>query len=142
MTEPTMQELGASKRNEPVIVFSLATNDAHGNDTGKVSAIQLEDAIDLQWGEIGSEPRYSISRDTEGYILKLSRKRFRILGKTDWYGNWCWTAIPMKMSEAVKFLNYLSADDRWHCEGGWCDLTDAYVEAKVTPELLEDVRSL
>jgi len=122
------------------VVVSLATNDAHGVDTGRVSAIQLGNgAIDLQWGEIGSEPRYSVSRTDDGYILRISRKRFRVLGKTDWYGNWCWTAVPMEMDEAVKLLNYLSGDDRWHCEGGWCDLTDAYTEAKVTPELLADV---
>ena len=122
------------------VVISLATNDEHGNDTGRVSASQWGDgAIDLQWGEIGSEPRYSVSRTNDGYILRLSRKRFRALGRTDWYGNWCWTAVPMEIAEAVKFLNYLSTDDRWHCEGGWCDLTDAYTEAKVTAELLADI---
>jgi hypothetical protein len=122
------------------VVISLATNDVHGNDTGRVSAIQLGNgAIDLQWGAIGSEPRYSVSRTDDGYILRISRKRFHALGKTDWYGNWCWTGVPMEMAEAVKLLNYLSADDRWHCEGGWCDLTNAYTEAKVTPELLADI---
>src|SRR5208283_4254485 len=99
-------------------------------------AIQLEDAIDLHWGEIGSEPHYSVLRTAKGYFLRLSRQRFRILGKNDWYGNWCWTAITMERSEAVRFLNYLSGDDRWHCEGGWCDLTDSYTEGKITPELL------
>ena len=121
------------------VIFSLATNDEHGIDTGRVSAIQLDDAIDLQWGEIGSEPRYSVARTDQGYYLRLSRKRFRILGKGDWYGNWCWTAITMEKSEAAKFLNYLSEDDRWHCEGGWCDLTDRYTERKITPELLQEL---
>jgi hypothetical protein len=39
----------------------------------------------------------------------------------------------MDLGWAAKLLNYLSEDDRWHCDGGWCDLTDAYTEAKVTP---------
>jgi hypothetical protein len=126
-------------------VFSLATNDEHGVDTGRVSAIQFEDAIDLQWGEIGSEPAYSTSRTKDGYILRLGRKRFKILGRGDWYGNWCWTGITMTLETAVEFLNYLSRDDRWHCEGGWCDLTDAYSEGKVTAELMlgvEDCREV
>ena len=114
------------------VTFSLATNDEHGVDTGHVSAIQLDDAIDLHWGEIGSEPRYSI----DGLVLKLSRQKFPILVKADWYGNWCWTAVTMDYCWAAKFLNYLSADDRWHCEGGWCDLTDKYCKGKITPELL------
>ena len=116
------------------VVISLATNDEHGNPTEHVSAVQIGEAIDLQWGEIGSEPRYSI----DGMVLKVSRQRFPILGKQKWYGNWCWTAVTMDGCWAAKFLNYLSGDDRWHCEGGWCDLTDAYTEAKVTPELLAD----
>jgi len=45
----------------------------------------------------------------------------------------------MTTPEAARLLNYLSLDDRWHCEGEWCDLTDAYAIAKVTPELLADV---
>ena len=121
------------------VIISLATNDDHGNDTGRVSAIQLGNGgIDLQWGEIGSEPRYSV----RGGLLHLSRRRFKILGgKHEWVGNWCWSAVTMTAQETARFLNYLSLDDRWHCEGGLCDLTDAYAEAKVTPELLADVDS-
>jgi hypothetical protein len=114
------------------IVFSLCTNDEHGVDTGRVCAVQLDDAIDLHWGEMGSEPRYSI----DGRVLRLSRRHFQITGKQEWYGNWCWTGVSMELAEAVEFLNYLSRDDRWHCEGGWCDLTDAYADGIVTPELI------
>jgi hypothetical protein len=121
-------------------VIELCTNDEHGVDTGHVCAVQVGEAIDLQWGEIGSEPTYSMSRDDKGYILRLGRKRFRALGKTDWYGNWCWTAVPMETAEAVKLLNHLSTDDRWHVEGGWCDLTDAYTDAKITAELLSEAK--
>ena len=42
------------------IAVSLATNDAHGNSTGRVSAVHVEDAIDLQWEEIGGGLRYSM----------------------------------------------------------------------------------
>jgi hypothetical protein len=117
------------------VIISLATNDANGVDTGHVCAIQLDEAIDLRWGEIGSEPSYSI----DGLVLKISRQRFPIFGKQHWYGNCCWTAVTMDLCWATKLLNYLSGDDRWHCEGGWCDLTDAYAEGKVTPQLLEKV---
>lgn len=118
------------------VIISLETNDAHGNDTGKVSAIQLDDAIDLQWGEIGTERGYRI---VAGRYLFLQRQRYEITGTQTWYGNWCWTGVVMDATEAVKLLNNLSKEDRWHCEGGWCDLTDAFAEGKVTQELLEDL---
>jgi hypothetical protein len=121
------------------IIFSLATNDEHGEDTRRVSAIQLDDAIDLHWEFIGREPRYSVTRTAEGYWLRLSRQRFKILGKNDWYGNWCWTAITMDIDEAGRFLNYLSTENRWHCEGGYCDLTDKYEQHNVTAKLLRDL---
>lgn len=116
------------------VIVSLATNDEHGIDTGRVSAVQIGDEIDLQWGERGSEPRYSFS----GNFLCLSRRRFEVLSGKH-VGNWCWSAVTMTTPEAARLLNYLSLDDRWHCEGGVCDLTDAYAIAKVTPELLADV---
>jgi hypothetical protein len=117
------------------IVISLATNDEHGQDTGRVYAIQIEDAIDLQWGERGTEPKYSI----DGGLLKLSRRRFPLWGKRDWYGNWCWTGVVTDLCWAARLLNYVSQDDRWHCEGGWCDLTDAFSEGKVTPAMLTEL---
>ena len=114
------------------LTISICTNDDHGNNTGKVCAVQLDDALELRWEEMGREPRYSLSNG----ILRFSRNRFRYLGFTTWYGNWCWTGVTMDDEEAARFLNYLSQDERWHCEGGWCDLSDAYAEGKVTPEML------
>ena len=114
------------------VVISLLTNDDFGNDTGRVRAIQVEDAIDLEWEVVGRGPKYRIK---DGF-LHLSRATFPITGKRDWYGNWCWTAVSMGMEQACAFLNWLSKEERWHCEGGYCDLTDAWVEAKVTPDLL------
>ena len=116
------------------VIVSLCTNNwRNGEDTGHVSAVQVGDSIDLQWGEIGSEPRYSIT--DEG--LKISHKTFPIRSKRDWYGNWCWTGVSMDEQIAVSLLNYLSKDERWHCEGGVCDLTDAYTDGKVTQEILD-----
>jgi hypothetical protein len=117
------------------VIVSIATNDDHGNDTGRISAIQIGDAIDLHWGEMYSEPRYSI-RDHQ---LRLQRQNFAISGSHTWYGNWCWNAVSMDDAEAAKLLNHLSKDDRWHCEGGWCDLTDAYTEGKVEDAMLDGV---
>jgi hypothetical protein len=119
------------------VILSFATNDDHGNDTGRVSAIHLDDALELQWGEIGSEPRYSV----EGSLLRISRRKFIISGVRTWYGNMVWTGIALDDDEAVRLLNYLSEDDRWHCEGGWCDLSDAYVEGKVTRALISGTNS-
>jgi hypothetical protein len=119
------------------VVISLCTNDEHGIDTGRVAAIHIGNgALELAWGEIGSEPRYSMARTDKGYLLRFGRKHFPALGKTDWYGNWCWTAVPMLAEDAAIFLNHLSTEDRWHCEGGWCDLSDAYCDGKVTAAMV------
>jgi hypothetical protein len=119
------------------VTISLATNDEHGNETGKLSAVQLGNgALDLQWGEIGSEPRYRLLYRK---FLFIQRRRYDVTAVHAWYGNWCWTGVSMQASEAVKLLNNLSNDDRWHCEGGWCDLSDAYAVGAVTAELLADV---
>ena len=124
------------------MTISLCTNDEHGNDTGRVFAVHLDDAVELQWSESGTEPRYSIWHGN----LRLSRKTFSIQGKTfsiqgktDRYGNWCWTGVTMRPAEICRLLNYLSQDDRWHCEGGWCDLTDAYCKGEVLPHLLKEI---
>jgi len=119
-----------------MVIVSLCTNDNHGNDTGHVSAIDLGEAIDLQWAEIGHEPRYSI----EQKVLTIQRKKFAITGRTEWLGNWCWTGVSMVETEAARLLNHLSKDTRWHCEGGWCDLTEAYESGDVIPENLEGVQ--
>jgi hypothetical protein len=81
--------------------------------------------ISLATNDIGSEPRYSVSRTDDGYILRLSRKRFRVLGKTDRYGNWRWTVRQIAPS-ALIMPAVVRAEN-------------AYTEAKVTPELLEGV---
>jgi hypothetical protein len=70
--------------------------------------------ISLATNDIGSEPRYSVSR-----------KRFRVLGKTDRYGNWRWTVRQIAPS-ALTMPAVVRAEN-------------AYTEAKVTPELLEGV---
>ena len=57
----------------------------------------------------------------------------------DWYGNMAWTGVSMSNAAAAALLNYLSKEPRWHCDGGWCELTDAYEKGEVTAEMLEDV---
>ena len=122
-----------------LVIVSLATNDPdNGNETDRVTAVQLyDDALDLQWGEWpqSSAPRWSIKNGR----LKISRRKFAVKSTKDWYGNWCWTGVWMEAEEAVKLLNYLSQDDRWHCEGGYCDLCDAYAAHAVTADLLAEV---
>lgn len=119
----------------PAIHISLCTNDPdNGMDTGKVSAIHVGSALELAWGEIGSEPRYKI----EGNILKFSRQHFNVAGVRDWEGNWCWTGIWMLPDVAAEFLKYIHADDRWHNEGGWADFSDLYEAETLTPIWLEE----
>lgn len=113
-----------------VLHIALATNDPrNGQDTGRVRAIQPGLAIDLQWGDLGREPRYHIK---DGYLW-IHGDKFLITGQRDWVGNWCWRSVQMPIQEACRFLNSLSRNDRWHLEGGICDITDLYEKGKLTP---------
>ena len=38
-------------------------------------------------------------------------------------------------------VGVLSTDDRWHCEGGWCDLTDRPAPVSVPVRLAEDAKA-
>ena len=118
------------------VIVSLATNDDHGNSTGRVSAVEVGGAIELEWAGSGVCPRYSIQ---EG-VLRLSRGKFRIGGVREWYGTMCWTGVAMGNRTAAALLNYLSKEARWHCGGDLCDLTDAYDKGQVTEQLLKGLQ--
>ena len=117
------------------MAVSLATNDEHGNSTGRVSAVHIEDAIELQWEEIGDGPRYSIEDD----VLQISHHKTPIYTSQDWYGNMVWTGVSMSKAAAAALLNALSKEPRWHCEGGWVELTEAYEKGEVTAQHLEGI---
>jgi len=121
-----------------MIDVSILTNDERGNDTGRISAIHLDDALELNWGEIGSAPSYRL---VARKFFFLQRHRYDVHGIREWYGNWCWTGIGLSAEDTARLLNACSKDDRWHVEGGWCDLSDAFVEGKVTPELLAELET-
>lgn len=51
-------------------------------------------------------------------VIKIARRKFRIVGHKEWYGNWCWNAAAMRRREAHRLLRYLFDLGTWRCESG------------------------
>lgn len=118
-----------------LVIVSLCTNDyRNGLDTEHVKAVDIGGAIDIHWTGAGLGPTCRVVSS----FLTIGRKKFPVRSFKEWYGNWCWNAVGMSPKAASDLLNHLSKDDRWVCEGGICDLTDAFDQGKVSAEILAE----
>ncbi len=109
------------------ILIEFACNDpGNGNDTGRVGKIQLviggECAAELDcWFWPPSRfPRFSAALAPDRWV-RISQRTFRILGYSNWVGNWCWDAASVTPVVAADILNYLR-ELGWHNEGGFGDI--------------------
>jgi len=50
--------------------------------------------------------------------IKLSRRKWKIVGAKEWVGNWCWNGYWMEIPEAVRFLAWLQSTRLYHCTCG------------------------
>lgn len=53
-----------------------------------------------------------------GDEIRLSRRKWPIVGSKDWIGNWCWNGYWMKIPIAVDFLAWLQTTRIFHCTCG------------------------
>jgi len=97
------------------ITVMLCTNDPdNGIDTGRCCAVNIschEDSIDLECQYGDWSPRCT---DIPGGI-RFARRKFKATGHQNWVGNWCWDAVQMEPSEALRFANYLR-ELGWYCD--------------------------
>lgn len=98
-----------------VPIVSLACNDPdNGNFCGRLVMVEYNE-MELthdHWGR-GCSVSFPDER-----TVKVSRRRFHIQGRKNWYGNWCWDAVHMTTKEARRLIRYLRAMGHWHCESG------------------------
>lgn len=52
-------------------------------------------------------------------FIRIHRRNFKIVGSTDWYGNWCWNRYALRRSEAKRLLATLRKNG-WRCTCGPC----------------------
>lgn len=53
-----------------------------------------------------------------GDTIRLSRRKWRIIGSKDWVGNWCWNGYWMEIPEALRFLTWLQSTQLYSCSQG------------------------
>lgn len=121
-----------------IVSVALCCNDPdHGMFTGRLNAVRIgEDLLNLTnkfWPP--KEPSLTIHVNrvvrknqgcgadrVEGYV-KVSRRRFSIIGYKYGWGNWCWDLVIMRPAVAIALTNYLKqlncfqnedGDVRWH----------------------------
>jgi len=107
--------------------FLLAVNGDQGSPTGRITALHFvgihETVLELDAGVWPPSvcPRFE---RLEGFV-RISRRRFPVLGYHTWAGNWCWDAISVTPVVGAELLNYLKGLG-WHCEGGHVCLGDIW----------------
>ncbi len=96
--------------------ISLACNDDHGNFSGRVDAIHIDDLLQLE----GDPLRLALGAQTiiEGLAV-------RARGYIQWYGNWCWDAIKLDEHDTARLIEHLRRK-HWTVLEGYANLVAAY----------------
>lgn len=111
------------------IFLQLCMNDRNGNESGKLSALQLPgDSLDLQCCAFPPNRTCRI----DGDHLVLGRKRWPIFGYIRYTGNIYWNTVAVAPAIALQILEQLRSWTDFHCDGGWVELADAYERGSVT----------
>lgn len=99
--------------------FDLLVNGYQGIQTGRIEAVHFR-GIDDTYLELSAGiwplsacPRFS---RLDGFV-RISRRKFPIIGYSTWVGNWCWDSVSVTFEVGADLLNYLKSLG-WHCEGG------------------------
>lgn len=108
--------------------FLLCVNGDQGIPTGHVEKIDFmgesgETALELDsciWPPSDC-PRFSRIENA----VRISRRKFPILGYRSWVGNWCWDCITVTPAVGADLLNYIKSLG-WHCIGGECRFGDMW----------------
>lgn len=56
-------------------------------------------------------------------FIQIHRRKFRIVGRSYWVGNWCWDAFKLPRSEAKRLIGTMRKN-RWRCTHGPAALYD------------------
>lgn len=122
----------------PVSISFCCNNPDNGMPTGRFSNVEIGDnllSLDNQFYP-AKEPRLSYLFRTvgnNGFVadqatgsIKVSRRRFPVIGYKYGWGNWCWDLVLVTPKAAIELANYLQHLGLWSAEGDaeWCDQWD------------------
>lgn len=101
-----------------------------GGFLGRAEALAFSargERMDLEL-RTGSEPRFS----DDGQAIRLFRTTCPYDKAIHGYGNWCWRAYDIKLSDAAKMLHHAITSEKFSCTGASgnnaCRLSDALDE--------------
>lgn len=90
-----------------IVAFDFACNDPdNGLFAGKVWSAQYGEA-EL---ELNSYNPVRFTEHPGG--IRIHRRYFRVVGSTEWLGNWCWNRYWLPRAEAKRLLLTMR-DNRW-----------------------------
>lgn len=119
----------------PYIHLTLCTNDDHGEQSGFVTAIHLDDALELECHLIPSNTRIRFEKGR----MKISRRWFPILGSRGWVGNIFWTGVAVSPQVAADIFNYVKGLRYWDSVGGWVEISDKWDAGTLCGDDLKEV---
>jgi hypothetical protein len=112
-----------------LVSIHMACNDPDNGDfAGHVCQIALPgNALELtakDWNILGFRGCPKLREDGSHFVL--SGKPWPFVRRVWWIGNWCWDGYAMTAENATAFLVWLHKRGLFHCEGGWCELCEAW----------------
>ena len=117
----------------PLISIHMACNNPDNGDfAGRVAQISLDNEC-LQftaraWTITSLRRCPKLREDTERgkRVFYFAGKPWQFERRNSWIGNWCWDGYAVTVPVAEAFLAWLRKRDLFQCEGGWCELTEAW----------------
>lgn len=99
--------------------FMLCVNGDQGIPTGHIEGVDFmaENDVRLELRACIWPPSDCPKFTYLEKAIRISRRKFPILGYKIWVGNWCWDAVSMPAAAGADLLNYLK-ELGWQCEGG------------------------
>lgn len=128
------------EQTKPIHVMFCCNDHRNGSPTGRVSAINLGEALGLECVVLGGEPTYSHGGDS----VRIGRKSFPAKSYSEWVGNWCWDAAWMTPEAVADLLAHVQGlhwreHRKFAAQHGYTPLFDKWLAGeRITAEELTE----
>ena len=113
---------------ELISIHFACNNPDNGDFAGQVCQIALPDgALDLTaraWRITSFRGCPKLRDGMDSFVL--AGKRWPVIRRKFWVGNWCWDSFTLTSDKATAFMVWLHGRALFQCEGGWSELCDAW----------------
>lgn len=134
------REVDNRSKNPRLVSIAFCCNHPNtGRFTGKFSSVNIGDELLCLSNQYypPKEPAlaFEIKGERHGHgagpravegAVKISRRRFEIIGYKYGWGNWCWDLVIVRPEVAVDVINYLKELNCFTCEAGLVTLFDQF----------------